>query len=360
MGNLRALLDTPGLPASIQPHISQLKSLFEPIPFKPEIDTRNHPEYLDSHIFNELIEKLNDQFSLPGKEWVSSTEFCQKDLEDRLIFSPTSSQVILLKNHPILDVNYSTHIVNKNNSVVALKPGLKAAYGQIESIFKHSRDTEEPCILFHENEILCHCAWIKYNPGELSTEINFETLALVPHLELQNLPPRKMWKKKAASMCGGSDRFSNVSTRRFGRLARIVKDLRVRLDRSEAGNRQECFKRFQQTVDTSYLQGAIEMHSFQQRFGTLNESEQAWLLQRKAEMQKHMKRLAIDIIVDFTEDAALDLNKLVNEGIAIEIVEGHRFKKIAGDDKMKLAMAEMRDWMIRIGYIMALYGMGTQ
>ncbi|POV95567.1 hypothetical protein PSHT_15608 [Puccinia striiformis] len=224
MGNLRALLDTPGLPASIQPHISQLKSLFEPIPFKPEIDTRNHPEYLDSHIFNELIEKLNDQFSLPGKEWVSSTEFCQKDLEDRLIFSPTSSQVILLKNHPILDVNYSTHIVNKNNSVVALKPGLKAAYGQIESIFKHSRgissgsiqsdvffllkplmpvpmgkgnpyshlsqnyemrlslriaDTEEPCILFHENEILCHCAWIKYNPGELSTEINFETLALV-------------------------------------------------------------------------------------------------------------------------------------------------------------------------------------
>ncbi|KAH9458223.1 hypothetical protein MJO29_014773 [Puccinia striiformis f. sp. tritici] len=169
-----------------------------------------------------------------------------------------------------------------------------------------------------------------------------------------------MWKKKAASMCGGSDRFSNVSTRRFGRLARIVKDLRVRLDRSEAGNRQECFKRFQQTVDTSYLQGAIEMHSFQQRFGTLNESEQAWLLQRKAEMQKHMKRLAIDIIVDFTEDAALDLNKLVNEGIAIEIVEGHRFKKIAGDDKMKLAMAEMRDWMIRIGYIMALYGMGTQ
>ncbi|KAI7965047.1 hypothetical protein MJO29_003145 [Puccinia striiformis f. sp. tritici] len=40
-------------------------------------------------------------------------------------------------------------------------------------------DTEEPQIIFHENEILCHCAWIKYNTGELSTEINFETLALV-------------------------------------------------------------------------------------------------------------------------------------------------------------------------------------
>ncbi|KAI9630816.1 hypothetical protein KEM48_013584 [Puccinia striiformis f. sp. tritici PST-130] len=318
MGNLRALLDTPGLPASIQPHISQLKSLFEPIPFKPEIDTRNHPEYLDSHIFNELIEKLNDQFSLPGKEWVSSTEFCQKDLEDRLIFSPTSSQVILLKNHPILDVNYSTHIVNKNNSVVALKPGLKAAYGQIESIFKHSRDTEEPCILFHENEILCHCAWIKYNPGELSTEINFETLALVPHLELQNLPPRKMWKKKAASMCGGSDRFSNL-------LARCDRDALISTTFRDS-------KRIGTGVASATKSGNAETH----------------------------EASAIDIIVDFTEDAALDLNKLVNEGIAIEIVEGHRFKKIAGDDKMKLAMAEMRDWMIRIGYIMALYGMGTQ
>ncbi|KAI7963798.1 hypothetical protein MJO29_004225 [Puccinia striiformis f. sp. tritici] len=179
IGNLRTLLDMPGLPTSIQPHISQLSSWYDPILFQAQTDSYNPTPFLD----------------------------------DRFV-----------KNHHIADVIYSVHDVNQNNSIVALKPGLQAAYGQLLKIFQNSRclpdskietdvfclikslmlvapghthphsqlsdkydmrvslcmsKTEETPILFHESEILCHCAWIRYSPGELTDQINIKTIALV-------------------------------------------------------------------------------------------------------------------------------------------------------------------------------------
>ncbi|KAI9629406.1 hypothetical protein KEM48_013003 [Puccinia striiformis f. sp. tritici PST-130] len=139
IGNLRALLDLPGLPLSIQPYIKQLKSLYDPIPFEPEIVTKYQDDYLELPVFNELIAKLNKKFSLSDSIWVLSTAYSQEVRQNRSSYSPVTSRAKFLKNHRVADEVYSVSNVNKNNSVIALKPGLQAAYGQIEKIFQHSR-----------------------------------------------------------------------------------------------------------------------------------------------------------------------------------------------------------------------------
>ncbi|POW10934.1 hypothetical protein PSTT_05682, partial [Puccinia striiformis] len=132
--------DLPGLPLSIQPYIKQLKSLYDPIPFEPEIVTKYQDDYLESPVFNELIAKLNKKFSLSDSIWFAKIVQA---------YSPVTSRAKFLKNHRVADEVYSVSNVNKNNSVIALKPGLQAAYGQIEKIFQHSRQMPNGKIELH-------------------------------------------------------------------------------------------------------------------------------------------------------------------------------------------------------------------
>ncbi|KAI7954114.1 hypothetical protein MJO28_006661 [Puccinia striiformis f. sp. tritici] len=155
---------------------TQLKSLYDPIPFEPEIVTKYQDDYLESPVFNELIAKLNKKFSLSDSIWVLSTAYSQEVRQNRSSYSPVTSRAKFLKNHRVADEVYSVSNVNKNNSVIALKPGLQAAYGQIEKIFQHSRQMPNGKIELH---VLCHCAWITYRAGELSDEISCEAIALV-------------------------------------------------------------------------------------------------------------------------------------------------------------------------------------
>ncbi|POV96088.1 hypothetical protein PSTT_15834, partial [Puccinia striiformis] len=100
-----------------------------------------------------------------------------------ILYSPLVAALCHILNH--VSANVSSHILKSQIQDHPVgwctSPTITSSMSQNYEMCLSPRiaDTEEPQIIFHENEILCHCAWIKYNTGELSTEINFETLALV-------------------------------------------------------------------------------------------------------------------------------------------------------------------------------------
>ncbi|POV96016.1 hypothetical protein PSHT_15351 [Puccinia striiformis] len=100
-----------------------------------------------------------------------------------ILYSPLVAALCHILNH--VSANVSSHILKSQIQDHPVgwctSPTITLSMSQNYEMCLSPRiaDTEEPQIIFHENEILCHCAWIKYNTGELSTEINFETLALV-------------------------------------------------------------------------------------------------------------------------------------------------------------------------------------
>ena len=219
-GNLRALLNSPGLPPTIQPFFRQLRAFYDPIPFEPSNNNQNYQDMLDSETYQALIEKINNKNPLEDKLWISSNEYSAKDIYDRLSFAPINSRVNLLKSHSSGDVVYSTFAHNPSNSVIGLKD--HATYGRINTIFEHSRvlpngtaasdlffvihpllpippgpnnpfnlsnyevnvslrmfHPDARILIAHHSEILCHCAWMHFMPGEISDQIKFETIAVV-------------------------------------------------------------------------------------------------------------------------------------------------------------------------------------
>ncbi|POW21863.1 hypothetical protein PSHT_01968 [Puccinia striiformis] len=223
IANLRALLESPSFPPALHPFIQQLKSLYIPIP--PTRKTCSKPlTSLDSSLFQNLIDRINVLFPLSANvSWLSSDRWQKLNQKDRLKFALVNSKVNQLENLTFDEVVFSTEESNKNNCVVSLKPNTLATHGIIHGIFKHSRVTpnkvhltdtwliikplspvsstiDQPfaqlgsyniglslrkieknttkCIL-HIDEVLAHCAWIKYKSGELTHKIDYNCMALV-------------------------------------------------------------------------------------------------------------------------------------------------------------------------------------
>lgn len=222
-GNLKSLLEVPHLPASMEPFVGQLRSYFDPIPLTATTNDRSREDALDDQLFKDLILKINEKFPIKNKAWVSSNHYSAMK-GNRSHFVPITSRATFLKSHTKIEEIYSPFHVNENNCTVSFKNGSKTSHGRIESIFEHSRtgpDNEvsrdvffaikplapintpvacDPFIqlsdyemqvallrfhpkvdmrIFHESEILFHCAWIEFKAGELSKEIQFETIAAV-------------------------------------------------------------------------------------------------------------------------------------------------------------------------------------
>ncbi|WAR56382.1 hypothetical protein PtB15_7B230 [Puccinia triticina] len=224
VGNLKALLDIEQLPPSMQPFIQQLKSYYDPIPFTPVTNHRRYDDSLDDQLYHNLIHKINDKFPLYGNVWITSTDYSAKEVTDRSNYTPVTSRANFLKHHSIRSEVYSTFHVSQNNSIVRLKD-LSKATCRIDSIFRHARigpddeiykdvffaikplkavppitsnpfrqladyemqvslqmfHPETHAMVIHESEILSHCAWIKFKPGEISHDISFETIAKLEH-----------------------------------------------------------------------------------------------------------------------------------------------------------------------------------
>lgn len=222
-GNLRALLERPDLPSSLDPFIRQLRAYYDPQPFEPSFNNHRVENSLDENLYMGLINKINEKFSIQGRTWIASSEYSKKQPCDRLHYAPVTSRTAFFKNHSIGDVVYSTTAENEHNSVLALKENLRTSYGRIEYIFQHVRSLpsgerftdiffaiklllptppgagnpfeqldkyemqvflcmclpEERLVVFHESEIISHCAWIKLGPQEASEKIDFDTIAIV-------------------------------------------------------------------------------------------------------------------------------------------------------------------------------------
>ena len=223
VGNLKSLLEAQRLPSTIIPFVQQLRAYYNPIPFNPVTNHRQFDASLDDQILEALIHKMNRSFSIEHRAWIASHEYSRKEVTDRVNYAPVNSRVTFLKDYAIGNQVYSTSGVNDHNCMVSLKDNSKSSFGCIESIFCHSRlkpcdkvskdvfftikplstippvtsnpfrklssfemhvslwmfRPESSSIVVHESEILSHCAWIEFEPREISNEIDFSTIAVV-------------------------------------------------------------------------------------------------------------------------------------------------------------------------------------
>jgi hypothetical protein len=177
---------------------------------------------LVTKIFKELLSRINQLFPIEGVKWIASDQWDKLPSREKLKSAAVNSRCTQLK-YWIADqhVVFCTMKKNENNCVVALKPNLKASYGIINEIFQHSRVTPSNVALtdtwvairplipvplkgdpfaqfsdysiylslrridhsnifvFHISEILAHCAWMEYKPGEAISGITENCIALV-------------------------------------------------------------------------------------------------------------------------------------------------------------------------------------
>ncbi|WAQ89641.1 hypothetical protein PtA15_11A331 [Puccinia triticina] len=119
--------------------ISQLRTLYDPIPFIPKNKSSHRRQLLASELFQQLVRRLNDLFPLADREWLPSDQWQKQRPSDSHKFAPINSWVELFPSVNREDITFSNLKTNKNNSVIALKPNSKAKYAVIRQIFKHSR-----------------------------------------------------------------------------------------------------------------------------------------------------------------------------------------------------------------------------
>ncbi|KAI7945992.1 hypothetical protein MJO29_012380 [Puccinia striiformis f. sp. tritici] len=228
LANLRALLDSPTFPEELEPLIRQVKSLHNPIPFVAKTSNLKQVKVLDKYLFASLIIKINELFPLPDRKWIAADKWDKLKSKEVDQFAVVNSRITEISNVSIdgTDVMFSTFEKNANNSIIVLKPTVRAAnYGIIKHIFKHSRiapdktshtdtwfaikplvpvpnsDHPQPFeqleiyevglrlrrleftgqkyIIVHSNEILAHCAWMKYGAMQINQSMDYETFALV-------------------------------------------------------------------------------------------------------------------------------------------------------------------------------------
>ncbi|WAQ84719.1 hypothetical protein PtA15_5A292 [Puccinia triticina] len=219
VGNLRALLQSGNLPASLEPFVQQIRELYEPIPFVPQSQVQHRQSSLEHNMFSHLVTRLNELFPLNNCEWVPSDEWHKAKSKSKL--APVNSLVQVVSNFKRGEEIFMSMQKSKKNCAVALKPDAKIKYGMIDKIFVHSRtppglllqtDTwlavkplhpvprtnnpfaqlskyafnvslrtleQNPIYIVHSDKVLAHCAWLKYRPGELNSKITYETYALV-------------------------------------------------------------------------------------------------------------------------------------------------------------------------------------
>ncbi|KAI7941584.1 hypothetical protein MJO29_013658 [Puccinia striiformis f. sp. tritici] len=219
VSNLKALLQSGNFPPSLEPFIRQIRALYEPIPFIRQAQVQTCQTPLENEWFLHLVTRLNELFPVEDHKWAASDDWHRSKSQNTL--APVNSRVRVVSNFKKGEEIYTSMKTNKNNCVVALKPDAKLKYGMIDRIFLHSRtppglplqtDTwlalkplhpvpatnnpfaqldkyafdvtlrtlqDDPIYIVHSDELLAHCAWLKYRPRELHPKITSETYALV-------------------------------------------------------------------------------------------------------------------------------------------------------------------------------------
>ncbi|MBW0473531.1 hypothetical protein O181_013246 [Austropuccinia psidii MF-1] len=223
-GNLQALMSQhEKFPASLRPFIHQLQALHDPLPVKPKFIPKGRVSFLDSPTLNLLIKRINELFPAgDNSSWTASKDWAKKTHSNASNFLSISSNIENLATYSVDEHVYATSKTNPSNSIVKLKNHSNLEYGVIEKIFKHTRTLpnqesktdvwlkvhplikndllkkspfsnledynlqlelrtldREMTYVIHIDDIVGHCAWIKYRPSEIRQEIVIDCIALV-------------------------------------------------------------------------------------------------------------------------------------------------------------------------------------
>ncbi|KAI7934600.1 hypothetical protein MJO28_016917 [Puccinia striiformis f. sp. tritici] len=222
VSNLKALLQSGNFPPSLEPSIRKIRALYEPIPFVRQAQVQTCQTPLENDWFLHLVTRLNELFPIENHKWAASDDWHRSKSQNEL--APVNSCVWVVSNFKKGEEIYTSMKTNKNNCVVALKPDAKLKYRMIDRIFLHSRTPpglllqtntwlalkplhpvpatnnpfaqldkyafdvtlrtlqDDPIYIVHSDELLAHCAWLKYRPRELHPKITSETYALCEYL----------------------------------------------------------------------------------------------------------------------------------------------------------------------------------
>lgn len=225
--NFSSFINLDELPDSLKPHFAQLQDLLKPEEFNPKTQQsfRSHFQPLDQRVYELLILRLNTDHSNDCL-WVSSDQWCSLSAAEAQLYRPVASEVKYQHRINFDEVVFSTFEDNPNNGVVQLKSFQSGAlsFGMISNIFTHQRtpvERSDPVLstwisvecfppippssfnpfhdiggldsqvhlrlthprqthLFSVSEIVAHCEWIVYKPGEFNEEFTLDSIALLP------------------------------------------------------------------------------------------------------------------------------------------------------------------------------------
>lgn len=221
--NLTTLLQDHKVPESLKPYTERIKVLIEPKPPVAKKQSNSKLEQLDNKILSLLIETLNRQKS-KSCVWVPPDLWCSYSKDRMVGHSPCPARAILHTHVEKNDVTFSSLRANMKNSVIIfnLQSTGSESFGRITKIFTHRRsprpdenlmDTwlhvqifspvprqfynpfehiKEPDVQAHLrlwyttteevirlDDVIAHCAWLMYQPGEIKGDIKVPTIALV-------------------------------------------------------------------------------------------------------------------------------------------------------------------------------------
>ncbi|CAH7676379.1 hypothetical protein PPACK8108_LOCUS11497 [Phakopsora pachyrhizi] len=221
--NRLALMSAPEkFPTQIRPFLSQMQSINAENQTSAQSIHKGQQEFVDEETLKLLIDKINTLFPAPNSlTWISASEWCKKSTKNAKNFLSVNSVAENLSTYSIENINYTTYKKNPSNSVIKLKPSCTVNYGIIRKIFLHQRSSGtsaryndtwiliQPLLpanfsdqnpfsklgkyelqvdlriphdsmhLIHTTEVYAHCAWIKFQPFEISKKINMQCIALV-------------------------------------------------------------------------------------------------------------------------------------------------------------------------------------
>lgn len=213
------------LPDALKPYLSRLRSVYEPIKRVPKRLSNSNMQ----PIRTDMLEKLAKRLSKEDQEtcqWMIPDKLSLLSEEDALAYEPLPPQAFFYKWMMHRDVSYSTFSASQNDSFIEFKTSCTGTqrYGRIFSIFIHHRSpTQSENLLdtwlhvqsfppiptslenfnpfrhtygFHTqaclrawgptedcivklDEVVAHCSWVLFKPGELNLNLKIHTVGLV-------------------------------------------------------------------------------------------------------------------------------------------------------------------------------------
>lgn len=224
-GNISALMNDNKLPEVLEPYKTRLEALYNPPSQKSKPLSNSTRQALDKHVLNLLIKRLNEE-NTEKCTWMLPQHWCLLSKNESKGSAPLPAHAHFSKEVMHRDIQYSTFTQSPKNSFIIFKSwsgdNEVTEFGRIFSIFTHRRapkpsenhfdtwiyvqrfphlppgsynpfsklqaddvqfnirawgPTEDRIIKI--DEVISHCAWMMYRPGEIHKELQVPTVALV-------------------------------------------------------------------------------------------------------------------------------------------------------------------------------------